>query len=31
MLALKMNFGLKRLQKMPKSPTALSQERHKKP
>jgi uncharacterized membrane protein YeiH len=31
MLALKMNFGLKRLQKMSKSPTALSQERHKKP
>jgi uncharacterized membrane protein YeiH len=31
LLALKMNFGLKRLQKMSKSPTALSQERHKKP
>ena len=30
LLALKMNFGLKKLHKMPKSPTALSKERRKK-
>jgi uncharacterized membrane protein YeiH len=30
MLALKTNFNLKRLHKMPKSPPTLSQERHKK-